>query len=44
MSKQEIMDTEVCEMDDMISCLSVYNGVAKEKVRQKTLDEVLEMK
>lgn len=31
MTREEIMRTRVGEMHDMISCLAVYNGAAKEK-------------
>lgn len=33
MTRQEVMDTRVGEMLDLISCLSVYNGGAREKKR-----------
>lgn len=31
MSKQEILVTPIGEMDDMISCLAIYEGSAKPK-------------
>lgn len=31
MSRQEIIVTPLGELNDMVSCLSIYNGSAKEK-------------
>lgn len=45
MGKQEVMNTRVGEMLDMISCLSVYNGGAEAKNTKKyTFDEAMDLK
>lgn len=33
MSKQEVLSTPLGEMLDMISCLAIYSGGAKEKTK-----------
>lgn len=43
MSKAEIMVTTVGEMQDMIACMAIVNGVAKEKKRM-TFDEMLALR
>lgn len=35
MSKEEILCTPIGEMMDMLSCLAIYEGGAKEKVSKK---------
>lgn len=37
MDKREILVTPMGEMLDMISCLSIYNGVAKQKKKKRKL-------
>lgn len=45
MNKQEIMDTTIGEMADMISCLAIYEGNAVPKHRRVTdFDEALKMR
>jgi hypothetical protein len=42
MQRQEILATRFNEMNDMISCLAVYNGNAKEiKKKSLSFDEAL---
>lgn len=43
MSKQEIMNTTYGEMVDMISCLSIYEGGAEQKVRM-SYEDVMKMR
>lgn len=43
MSKNEILITTVGEMQDMIACIAISNGIAKEK-RHKSFDEMLMMR
>lgn len=43
MSKAEILVTTVGEMQDMIACMAIVNGVAKEKKRM-TFDEMLALR
>lgn len=40
MSRQEILVTTIGEMGDMVSCLSVYNGTAKEK-KELSYEEIM---
>ena len=44
MSTQEIMNTRLGEMTDMISCLSVYEGGAELKKPKMTYEEVMRMR
>lgn len=46
MSKAEILITPYGEMQDMISCLAIYDGTAKPKKlgRKWTFDEVLNLR
>ena len=47
MSKQEILVTPFGEMQDMIACLSIYNGTARQKItgsKDMTYDEVMNMR
>lgn len=46
MSKREILATPYGEMIDMISCLSVYQGVAKVKKKKRKMgfDEVMALR
>ena len=47
MSKQEILVTPYGEMRDMIACLSIYNGTARQKITESkdmTYDEVMNMR
>lgn len=44
MCKQEILITDIWEMQDMISCLSIYNGVAKPKKKKLSFDEIINMR
>lgn len=37
MTKAEILCTPLGEMQDMISCMAIYNGSAKQKIHQKWL-------
>ena len=43
MTRQEILCTAFGEMQDMISCLAIYNGGAKQKRKRKKLsyDEII---
>ena len=43
MSKAEIMVTTVGEMQDMIACIAISNGVAKEK-KTHSSDEALALR
>ena len=42
MNRQEVMDTLVGEMFDMISCFSIYHGTA-EQASNKSYDEIMAM-
>lgn len=47
MSKQEILVTPFGEMQDMISCLSIYSGNAKQKIdrsKDMSYDEIMSMR
>ena len=45
MDKQEIMDTTIGEMRDMISCLAIYEGTAVPKKERVTdFDEAIRMR
>ena len=43
MTRQETLATRYGEMMDLISCLAVYNGTAKEKTH-RSFDEALELR
>ena len=43
MSRQETINTTLGEMCDLISCLAIYNGNAKEKTR-RSFDEALSLR
>lgn len=44
MQRQEILTTRYGEMLDLISCLSVYNGQAEEKIKVKLgIDDIIKM-
>ena len=43
MSKAEILVTSVGEMQDMIACIAISNGVAKEK-KTLSFDEALALR
>lgn len=46
MSKEEILCTPIGEMMDMLSCLAIYEGGAKEKAPKKRMgmQEFLQLK
>lgn len=46
MSRQEILCTPLGEMRDMISCLAIYEGMARpaKKKKKMSYDEVMEMR
>ena len=44
MSKAEIMVTTVGEMSDMVACRMVENGLAKEKKKSMSFDEMLSLR
>ena len=45
MSKAEILATEFCEFQDMLTCLAIYNGHAEQKQRPITdFDEAMELR
>lgn len=44
MTRQETMLTPYGEMLDLISCLAIYNGGAKEKDRKLSFDEFFALK
>lgn len=43
MGKEEILCTPIGEMMDMLSCLSIYEGGAKEKTPKMSMEEFLEL-
>lgn len=43
MSKSEILVTTVGEMQDMIACMAIVNGVAKEK-KKLSFDEAIALR
>ena len=43
MGKEEILCTPIGEMLDMISCLSIYEGGAKQKPPKLSFDEILKL-
>ena len=46
MARQEILVTPYGEMQDMISCLAIYEGIAKPKKakRKMTYDEAINLR
>ena len=45
MSKQEILVTPLGEMKDMIACLSIYQGTAKQRSAKKwSYDEAINLR
>lgn len=46
MTRQEILNTRYGEMLDMIACLAIYNGNAKEKKKKHkyTFDEAIQLR
>lgn len=44
MGKEEILCTPIGEMMDMLSCLSIYEGGAKEKAPKMSMEEFLKLK
>lgn len=46
MSRQEILCTPLSEMRDMISCLAIYEGLAKPKKKKKhySYDEAIALR
>lgn len=43
MGKEEILCTPIGEMLDMLSCLSIYEGGAKQKPPKMTMEELLSL-
>ena len=43
MSKQEILCTPIGEMLDMLACMAIFEGGAKEKAPQMTMNEIFEL-
>ncbi len=43
MGKEEILCTPIGEMMDMLSCLSIYEGGAKEKAPKMSMEEFLKL-
>lgn len=44
MTRQEIINTRYGEMVDLITCLSIYNGNAEEKIKAKySIDDIIKM-
>lgn len=46
MTRQEILVTSFGEMQDMISCLAIYEGIAKPKKKKKkwSYDEAINLR
>ena len=46
MTRQEILVTRYGEMQDMISCLAIYDGIAKPKKAEKKMsyDEAINLR
>lgn len=44
MTRQEVMSTRMGDMIDMINCLAIYNGGAKEAPHKMTFDEFFALK
>lgn len=44
MGKEEILCTPIGEMMDMLSCLSIYEGGAKQKAPKMSMEEFLKLK
>lgn len=43
MSKEEILCTPIGEMLDMLSCLSIYEGGAKQKAPKMSMEDFLRL-
>ena len=43
MSKQEILCTPIGEMLDMMSCMAIFEGGAKEKEPPMTMEEIFDL-
>ena len=45
MGRQEVINSRFGEMEDLISCLSIYNGAAEQVTKKKpqTFDEIMMM-
>lgn len=43
MGKEEILVTPIGEMLDMISCLAIYEGSAKQKPPKLSMEEILKL-
>ena len=43
MSKEEILCTPIGEMLDMLSCLSIYEGGAKQKAPKMSMEDFLKL-
>ena len=45
MGRQEVINSRVGEMEDLISCLSIYNGAAEQVTKKKpqTFEEIMMM-
>lgn len=41
MSRQETLITKYGEMNDLISCLAIYNGVAEEKKKIRSFEDAM---
>lgn len=41
MARQEIMNTRIGEMLDMIACLAIFNGAKPKKKKEWTYDEAV---
>lgn len=46
MTRQEIIITPIGEMQDMISCLAIYEGMAKQKKKKRkwSYDEAINLR
>jgi hypothetical protein len=44
MSHEETMNTLWGEMLDMLSCLAIFEGTAKQKIKKKSFFEILELR
>lgn len=46
MKRQEVINTSFGEMQDMVNCLSIFNGGADQKIKRRklTFDEALSLR
>lgn len=44
MTRTEILHTRYGEMLDMIACLAIYQGAAREKRKKLTMEQILELR